>query len=268
MRKRRDMEIVVEYVLLQNFIIDFLILKTTALIIKVKARFVFLNSMFASIIALLLPLFHLTQIAEFVLKIFLAILLVSISFPYHKFSSFLKIYLTFFFSTFIYGGVASFFVQTFGQLHTLVILSIVFLTYLLFVNLWRYLSKRKQIENFCFEVKLKDGERECECVGFLDTGNLLSDPLTNRPVNLVSYTLFQKLFNIDIKDVVSSNIDKKSLKFAHYINLGTVTSGGRVLAFQIDKLTIGDKEVEKPILALCLKNFSNYEMILNQSFAF
>lgn len=261
------MEIVIEYTLLQNFIIDFLIFKTTSLVLRAKCRFVFLASILGAVVALIIPIFNLSGVAEFFLKLFLAVILVSLTFPYSKFSSFIKIYLCFFFCTFLYGGICAFFVQSFGQLHALLFLVIVIVTYLIFKYLFRFINKRKEIENFCFEVKLENEGKKCACKGFLDTGNLLSDPLTNRPVSLISYKLFNKLFNVELSDILTNNLDTKNLKFAHYINLGTVSSSGKVLAFEIDKIVIGDKALEKPILALCLKNFKSYEMILNSSFA-
>lgn len=261
------MEIIVEYTLLQNFIIDFLIFKTTAKVLRVKCHFIILASILGAIVALISPLFNLSKIGEFLLKMFLAVLLVSITFSYKKFSSFLKIYLTFFFCTFLYGGVCAFFVQTFGQLSTVIILSIIIVTYFVLGYLIKFVNKRKEIEKFCLEVKLLNEGKTCECKGFLDTGNLLSDPITNKPVNLISYKLFRELFNVDIADILTKKIDMKNLKFAHYINLGTVADSSKVLAFEIDKIVVGEKEQEKPVLALCLKNFKSYEMILHNSFA-
>lgn len=261
------MEIVVEYVLIQNFIIDFLIFKTTSLILRVKCHFITLASLLGAIVALILPIFNLDTVAEFFVKLFLAVVLVSLTFSYSKLSSFLKIYLTFFFCTFLYGGVCAFFVQSFGQLHTLIILGIVFVAYFIFRYLYKFINKRKEIENFCFEVKLENDGKECSCKGFLDTGNLLSDPLTNRPVSLISYKLFKQLFNIELDDILLNKIDMKNLKYAHYISLGTLSSSSKVLAFEIDKIMVGEKETERPMLALCLKNFKSYEMILHNSFA-
>ena len=47
------MEIVIEYVLIQNLFIDLMIFKTTALVLKIKGRYLFLVSLFASVFALI-----------------------------------------------------------------------------------------------------------------------------------------------------------------------------------------------------------------------
>ena len=264
-----DVEIVVEYVFLQNLFIDYLIFKTTAGILRTKGKYFFLVSIFASIFAVVLPLFYLPKIFEFILKIFLGVLLVCLTFKFNKFLSFLKIYVTFFFATFLYGGVCACFVETFGQLHTLIILAIVAVTYCIFEWLLKYINKRKTIENFCYDVLLENGDKVLNCKGFLDTGNMLVDPLTKKPVCLVGLKLFEELgFEIDFKDLLTKNFDLKKLSLGHYICLDTVGQGNKVLAFEVDKILVkGKEEVKKPMLAVCLKNFSNYEIILNNCFA-
>ena len=69
-------------------------------------------------------------------------------------------------------------------------------------------------------------------------------------------------------DLLTKKVDVSKFKLGHYIQLDTVGKGGKVLAFEIDKMFVQGKEVvDCPILALSLKNFSSYEMILNSSFA-
>lgn len=266
--KGENMEIVVEYVILQNLFIDYLIFKTTEGILKIKGNHIVLISMFASVFSLILPIFYLPKFAEFIIKIFLGILLVSLTFKFKSFLSFLKIFLTFLFSTFLYGGVCACFVETFGQLHTLIILAIVVATYCIFEWLLKYINKRKTIENFCYDVLLENGDKVLNCKGFLDTGNMLVDPLTKKPVCLVGLKLFEELgFEIDFKDLLTKNFDLKKLSLGHYICLDTVGQGNKVLAFEVDKISVkGKEEVKKPMLAVCLKNFSNYEIILNNCF--
>ena len=208
------MEIVVEYVLLQNLFIDLFIFKTTEKILKIKGRFFFLISLFASVFALILPLFHISGAWSMVLKAFFGILLCSLAFKFEKISSFLKIYVVFMFVTFLYGGVATFFVQSVGQIHTLIMLGIIFVAYLIMQYAVKFVNKRKNVENCCTEVILKNGEKELNCKGFLDTGNLLVDPLTNRPICIIGWKLFSHLeTGVDLEDVLHPGGD------AHMVQL-------------------------------------------------
>ncbi len=263
------MEIVIEYVLIENLFIDLMIFKTTALVLKIKGRFYFLVSLFASVFALLLPIFHLGSIPSFFVKILFGILLTNLCFKFSTFRSFIKVFLVFIFSTFLYGGVASFITQTFGEVAVLVLLGGVTISYFVTKYIIKFLSKRKLVQNFCYDVELEVGGKRLGCKGFLDTGNLLVDPLTSRPVSIIGLKLFGKIFGEDdMLDLLTKKVDVSKFKLGHYIQLDTVGKGGKVLAFEIDKMLVQGKEVvDCPILALSLKNFSSYEMILNSSFA-
>ena len=263
------MEIVIEYVFLQNFFIDLMILKTTEKILHEKGRLFVVMSIIAASFAVTLPLFYLQTVFELILKLFFAVFIVSLTFDFKKFSTFLKIYLVFMFVTFLYGGVNYFFVQAFGDLNSLLVLAIVTITYFLFNWVYRYVNKRKNIEKFCFDVVLKKDENIVRCKGFLDTGNMAIDPLTKRPVCIIGLKLFEELFcDIDFKDIVLGNIDLGKLKLGHYISVGTVGSQDKMLTFQIDGIMVdGKDEIEKPMLGLSLKNYSMYDMILHNSFA-
>ena len=263
------MEIVIEYVFLQNFFIDLMILKATEKILHNKGKHFVVLSIIAAAFAVIMPLFYLQTVFELILKLFFAAFIVSLTFNYKKLTTFLKIYLVFMFVTFLFGGVNYFFVQAFGNLNSLIVLGIVTSTYFLFNWVYRYVNIRKNIEKFCYDVVLKKDENLIKCKGFLDTGNLAFDPLTHRPVCIIGLKLFEELFcDISFKDILLGKIDLSKLKLGHYITLGTVEGQGKMLTFQIDGLKIdGKDEIEKPMLGLSLKNYAAYDMILHNSFA-
>ena len=59
-----------EYVLVENFIIDYFILACTGKILKEKGKWLWLGSLLGSIIAILCPLFNLTIWSSLLIKIF------------------------------------------------------------------------------------------------------------------------------------------------------------------------------------------------------
>lgn len=262
------MEIVIEYVLIENLFIDLMIFKTTALVLKIKGRYFFLVSLFASVFALILPIFHLGSVSSFFVKILFGVLLVNLSFKFSTFRSFLKVFLVFIFSTFLYGGVASFITQTFGEVAVLVLLGGVTLSYFVTKYIVKFLSRRKQVQNFCYDVELEVSGRRLNCKGFLDTGNLLRDPLTSRPVSIIGLKLFTQIFGEDsMLELLTKKVDVSKFKLGHYISLDTVGKSDKVLAFEIDKMFVEGREVaDCPILALSFKDFPSYEMILNSTF--
>ena len=262
------MEIVIEYVFLQNLFIDLMIFKTTELVLKIKGRHFFLVSIMASLFALILPIFNLAGYASFFIKILFGILLTNLCFKFSSFLSFIKIYLVFLFSTFIYGGVASFITQTFGEVTMFILLAGVAMAYFIVRYIIKFLSRRKVVQNFCYDVELEIDGKSLSCKGFLDTGNFLIDPLTSRPVSIIGLKLFSKLFGESgALELLTKKVDVKKFKLGHYIHLDTVGKGDKVLAFEIDKMVVMGKEIiDRPMLALAYKNFQSYEMILNSSF--
>lgn len=261
------MEIVVEYVLIENLLLDTLIFKTTENVLKIKGKFIIFASFLASIFALILPLFHLTSIPSFFVKILFGALLTSIVFKFSSILSFVKIFFVFLFSTFIYGGVATFLTQTFGELSAILLILSIILSYFALKKLSNFLSKRRMVQKVCCDVTIEVDEKKISCKGFLDTGNLLVDPLTERPVSIIGLKLFKEIFGENcLMKLLTKNVDAKNFKLGHYISLDTVAKSEEVLAFEIDKISIDGKENEKAILALSFKNFPSYEMILNGAY--
>ena len=105
----------------------------------------------------------------------------------------------------------------------------------------------------------------------MDSGNLLIDPLTQKPVHLINYKVFTNLFhNIGIEDIVFKTENLKKLSMAHYISFNTLNANDKILVFQIEQIVFEGKVLEKPILGLCLKNFNSAfesDIILHNEFA-
>lgn len=263
------MEIVVEYVLVENILIDMMIFKTTSLALGVKGRFFFLISLFASVFALVLPIFHLEKIPMFFVKVLFGILLTNMAFKFSSLRAFLKVFLVFLLTTFLYGGIAAFVLQSFGDILTIVLLAIIAVFYFVIKHLLKFMAKRKKVMALCCDVELEFKGKRVACKGFLDTGNFLTDPLTSRPVSIIDLNLFSKIFGQEkMVELLTRKVDISNFESGHFINISTVGKSDKVLAFEIDKMKIGGKEIgEKPMLALSFQNFSSYEMILNSSYA-
>lgn len=66
----------------------------------------------------------------------------------------------------------------------------------------KHLLKRIVPDLLKFGVELRFGTRSCNGKGFLDTGNGLRDPLTNRPVVVAEYELIRNCLPEDFKQVL------------------------------------------------------------------
>lgn len=265
------MQIVVEYVLLENFLINLIVLKTTSLFLKDRGRLFFLSAFFGACLTAVMPFFYLSSVGWFLVEIGQAILSVCISFKFKKLKKFLQIFLCYFASAFLYGGACYFFEGFFGVRSVLIILAIISLVFFSVSFLVKKFFRKTSLDNFCFDVVIEANGQRGKWKAFLDSGNMLFDPVTDSPVSLINYRVFSTLFKeIDLEDVIRKSEKLKTLPCAHYINFNTLGSDNKILVFQVDRLSVDGKETEKATLGLSFKNFNEAfesDIILNNSFA-
>lgn len=265
------MKIVIEYVLIENFLINLIVLKTVALFLKEKGRLFFLSAGLGAVVTLLCPLLNLTTFGSFLLQLGFAVFYVCISFKFCGLKKFAVLFLSYFAAAFLYGGACFFFEGLFDQISLLVALGAIVATYLCVKVLFAKRQRKKNLEGFCFDIKIEACGNECSFKAFLDSGNFLSDPITGKPVCLINFRAFSALFEeIDLEDVLKKNEKLKRLKFAHYINFNTLNCHDKILVFQADKMKIGEQCFERPTLGLSLKNFNQTfgtDVILHNEFA-
>ena len=250
------MEIVIEYVLLENALINFIVLKTVSLLTKEKGRFFVLTACLGGILAVVIPLLYLSPIGYVLMDVGVAILSVCLSFKFSNLKKFLQLFLCFFVTLFLYGGACYFFENAFGISSLLIVLVVVSVVFVAVLFLVKRFNRKKCIENFCFDVQIVVGDKSCVCKGFLDSGNMLFDPITEKPVTLVNLKVFEKLFtDIKICDILMRSEKLKNLKFAHFVSFNTLGQGNKILVFQVDQMVVEKRVFEKVLLGLSLKDF-------------
>ena len=101
------MIVYVEYVLLDNFIIDFIIFYSVAKILKLKIQKVriVLACVLGVGFAFAIPFINITNIILFLIKLLMGVILVYVAFSFTKLKQFFLTYLSFIFLTFLLGGI-------------------------------------------------------------------------------------------------------------------------------------------------------------------
>ncbi len=263
------MKIIVEYVLLENLLINLIILKTTALLSKETGRLFWLSALLGACVTVALPALALSTVGMFLVEVGLAMLATCISFKFKTIKKFAHLFLCHFVTSFLYGGACYFFEGLFGIASLLVVLAVVLTTFVVIKFCTKKLHKKQAIDNFCFDVTLVSGQNSSNWKAFLDSGNMLFDPVTESPITLINYRVFSSIFpDIDIQDVLRKTEKLKQLKFAHYVNFNTLGTGDKMLVFQVDKLCVQNKVLENVVLGLCFKNFNQAfgsDIILNNN---
>ncbi len=255
------MIIEIEVSLFINLAINFFILYLTALFFKEKAKLIWLSSLLGSVIAVILPLFALPSYARLLSQVFVSVLLVSISFSFSSFKRFLQIYWVFLGLSFLFGGGCYAIFSTFGQLPLLVVLVVCVVIFFITKSVLKMRLRLKHIEDFSFNVKIYDKGKVVEEEGFLDSGNLLYDPVSKKPVVLINFDLFKKLYeNTNYLSAFLKKTDLKELPNAHYIKLNTIASGTQILVFSVGKVDISGNGVTREYKNMMLGlTFSGFE---------
>ncbi len=254
------MTVYFEYVLIDNFVIDYLLLKTTFEIVGKtfsKKRLIFC-SLLGAILSLIFPLISIEMI-KIPLKICCGLFLTLISNAYNSKKEYYVVTVIFFALTFALGGAIIGVYQIFNidYSHEISIALMFLPVYILLkgiVVVVKFLYRRKDVMRLVCKISLRLGEVEIEGKGFLDTGNGVF--YNDRPVIFCGKSLAKKFFK-------GSNLPKMQT-----ITVNTVNGQSKNIAFTLDEFKVweGDEPNIYSNVMLCVlseANWSGYEVILH-----
>jgi len=130
------------------------------------------------------------------------------------------------------------------------------------------------------KVNLLFGDKKYSCVGFIDTGNNLCDPLTQKPVFIIDLDVIKNILPINCfeslnKSISENNVDEllnipeisKYIRLVPFSSLGK--ANGLLISIKIDKITLKLNKVlykfENPVLGISnqkLDGRNKYQMII------
>src|SRR5690606_13370237 len=82
------------------------------------------------------------------------------------------------------------------------IVAMIALLLLYYWVVYRSTERRKQMTQYLADVTIRIDEHESRCVGLIDTGNQLYDPLTRTPVMIVEATLWEPMLPAEWMDCI------------------------------------------------------------------
>lgn len=263
----------IEQVVIDNVVINYILLFLTGKILSlnIKKSRIFIASFFGMLVTLVYPLLSFDGILLLIFKTLLGIVIISISFEYKTLKKFLLIFLTFVFLTGIFGGLIFAILLaispdlklengTFIYTHNVPIGVYILITSIIAkvsFDIFSQSKKRISFKQLEYQMKVKNKGKEFDLKVFLDTGNLLLDTKTQKPVIVVSFKTFKKIFNLKTHDFILGNYIIPS---SRYISVQFATKSARMLIFPVDSVEIFSNEKTKSItnaiLGLGTFNFS------------
>jgi len=281
------MEVYIEYVLIDNIVINFLLFLFTKKLLKlnIKTSNILICSILGAGFSFLMPYLAFFKGLLFLFKLFIGVLLVSLLKKYSGFKEFFVTTLTFITSTFLFGGLVFFVLDIINAKTTssglliyeyqlpvgLIILIIYLYAYFMFQLISNF-YKRKLVNNYLFEVTVKLGEKFLNTKAFLDTGNRLTDSISGKPIVIMNFNTFSNIYEqVNLADLLLGKLENLPLKNSRYI---TVTSANgmksKLLIFEGEELKIflehGVNIIPNVMFGLSLTKFKDsleYSMLLN-----
>lgn len=255
----------------ETFFLNYLMLKSTALLSTEKPKLLLASTALSTALSIFENMFIFTRSGRVLFLLGTTIWYICITFKFSTFKKFVKLYLLYLLMLLCYGG-ASYFVSSFLLLKShvsFVIANICVFAVTLFLSSW--LKRKRMLQNFCYDIQINHKDKKVICKAFLDSGNLLVDPNTNKPVSLVNFKIFSKLFGDSVKlEELIVGRWKPCGTNAYYIPFNTLNCEAKILVFEVDEIKIDGKLERNVEFGLSLKNFTDAfgsDVILNNAFA-
>ena len=254
------MEIVVEYVLVDNLVINTLILFFSATILKIKKSKLrlFVSAVLGTACSLITPILNLPLWLMIVYKLLLGLVMARIGLDPSGLKQNIVFFGVFLLLTGVVGGVCFGLVYLFSgeasangivvfgsEIPVGAVLGVVCLTFLAIWKLFNHLSRKKLLGTFIFKAEIENEGKKTNFDVFLDSGNTLFDPITKKPVLIVEFSLFKQIVNVPFEKVITKKIGQEDIKNSRYLPYGTVGGQGEMLVFEIEKFLLKKEKEEK-----------------------
>lgn len=214
------MYVYVEYLLIENIIINFIILYVTEKITRTKTSKLrlFIASLVGSLYTLMVFFPNLQFMGRFLIKFSVSILILIIAFNPERFKEFLKQLSTFYLISFAFAGttigifyilnnkltISNFSFKDHNELMKFLILGIglaVILIRSILKNSWIRLNQK----NCLTDVTINLNNKKAHLRALIDTGNSLKEPISQKPVIIAEYNALKAILPELVKKVYSEN---------------------------------------------------------------
>ena len=256
------MEVYIEYVIIDNLIIDFLLLWSTLKImgVKIKKYLLILSSIFGTIVSCLLPLSGLGGVLLAVIKVIIGLLMLMISHKPSSLRSFIYAFLVFTSLTFLMGGACyaiivllggTFENISIGKYDTVLPVSIVIATCFIYAivifKVTKFIYRKKDMIPFMGEAEIEIAGNKYKFTTFMDSGNRLYDKKTGAPVVILSAFALEKFVSNDDMAKLIFCEQNKTFENLHYLEYSTIEGKSKkIVVFSPQKVIIhtNDKTME------------------------
>lgn len=208
--------IYLDMIFLENLIMNAIILYATAIILKIKPKFIriLMSSGIGSLYAIISYITQLQIYALIISKVILAIIMVYVAFNPQTIKKMWKQLLIFYLTSFVFGGVSLYLIYVIkpqnilmkngmfaGEYALKVIMLGAILAFCIIKLSIKIIKTKLNPKDMYCKIKLKLNGKQVETKAMIDTGNLVKEPITNTPVVIVESSL---LYDILPKEILNN----------------------------------------------------------------
>ena len=221
------MTIYIDVVLIENLIMNYIILLSTGLILKLKMKHnrLILASLLGAVYSIIAYMEVLEVYSSIILKKILSVLIVYIAFNPQKVKQLWKDILLFYLTSFVFGGAAfaliyvvkpqdilmknGLFLGTYPLKNVMLGAMIAFLIIITAFTVVKNKISKKDM--FC-KIEIRLNGENIKSNTMIDTGNMLKEPITNTPVIVVEHTLLYQCMPKEIlnnlENIIGGDLEK------------------------------------------------------------
>jgi len=243
------MTIYIDLLFILNFIYDGLVLLTVSVTLKRNISFkrILLGSLIGGI-SIFLIFIPINKYLLFILKILAGLLMTLVTFKYKNLKYFINNTIYLYMCSVILAGFLYFLKIEFSDLSYLISLSIAPVILYLYI---KEQKKLKKVVNYYKDILITlKNNYVLEVTGFIDSGNKLKDPITNKYIILINKNKLNGIYNI---------------RSPMYVPIKTVNSTSLLECISIKNIIIDNKIYTDYLLGLSdtFNGFDGVECLLN-----
>ncbi len=263
------MVVYIDYIFLENLIMDFLLLYGTKNIVKEKTKVIkiTLASILGSVYVCIMYLLKLEFFNYAVCKILLSFVMVYITFMPKKISIYLKEIFIFYFISIIHTGTYLVLALMFNlNMNSTVIKIGLYLFGYLFIyiiqkQVWKMFKTKLKKSELVYDVYLNNGDKYITYKGFVDTGNNSKDLSTGRAI---FYADKKDNLNLVGKEKVDIHVNTVKGKecIVGYMFDNVIIQKGENISFTNVIVCFTDEKIKNNLGCDMILNYETYEELL------
>ena len=261
------MTIYLDYIFIENFLIDCIFLKETSYIARkgITHRRIIISAIIASAYVVFMMYLKIEELNYFICKILLVIIMIYISFHPKSIDEYIKLIALFFLISVINVGTLTVVTNLLNIENTNILLKLIvyiaslLLSKMVMQHMWKLYKQEIKSNDLIYQVKICLGDKIYKYNAFLDTGNNVYSYAYNIPV------IFAEILDEDM----SKELKNKEVKESFNIRTVTLSNESNKRAYIFDKVEITKKDKTWYVRAAIvfektkLSKGSSYNMLLN-----